>query len=146
VVEPFRHRHAAELIQETGLSEERFTFTQTTAEMVRGIQMLAQVSLVRPVREPELWKLYREAYGEEPFVSLCPAAPAHLRIPDPRLTLGTNRALVGFALHGDGRRLLLGCALDNLGKGAAGTALQCANLMLGLGERSGLEALAAYPA
>jgi len=146
VVEPFRHRHAAELIQETGLAEERFTFTQTTAEMVRGIQMLAQVDLDRPAREAELRRLYREAYEGEPFVSLCPAAPARLRIPDPQLTLGTNRALTGFALHEDGRRLLLGCALDNLGKGAAGTALQCVNLMLGLEESSGLEALAPYPA
>ena len=146
VVEPFRHRHAAEVVQETGLEGGAFSFTLTAVEMVRGVQMLAHVTLTEPLAEKDLWRIYREAYGGEPFVELCPARPAHLRFPDPRLVLGTNRALVGFALDGESSRLLVGCAIDNLMKGAAGSAVQCANLMLGFDETAGLDALAIYPA
>ena len=146
MVEPFRHRHAAEVVQETGLEGGAFSFTLTAVEMVRGVQMLAHVTLTEPLAEKDLWRIYREAYGGEPFVELCPARPAHLRFPDPRLVLGTNRALVGFALDGESSRLLVGCAIDNLMKGAAGSAVQCANLMLGFDETAGLDALAIYPA
>ncbi|HOU31827.1 MAG TPA: N-acetyl-gamma-glutamyl-phosphate reductase [Synergistaceae bacterium] len=146
VVEPFRHRHAAEVAQETGMPLSAFSFTLTAAEMVRGAQMLAHVTLTEAMEEKALWRLYREAYGGEPFVELCPARPAHLRFPDPRRVLGSNRALVGFALDEGGTRLLVGCAIDNLMKGAAGSAVQCANLMLGFEETAGLDALAVYPA
>jgi N-acetyl-gamma-glutamyl-phosphate/LysW-gamma-L-alpha-aminoadipyl-6-phosphate reductase len=84
--------------------------------------------------------------GEQPFWSLSPARPMHLRLPDPRLVMGSNRALVGFSLHEDGLRLLVVSAIDNLMKGAAGTAVQCANLMLGLDETAGLTMKPVYPA
>jgi N-acetyl-gamma-glutamyl-phosphate/LysW-gamma-L-alpha-aminoadipyl-6-phosphate reductase len=82
----------------------------------------------------------------QPFWSLSPARPAHLRLPDPRHVLGSNRALTGFSLHEDGERLLVVSALDNLMKGAAGTAVQCANLMLGFDETAGLTMRPVYPA
>jgi len=145
VYEPFRHRHLAEIIQELEMSEEKFTMTMTAAPIVRGVQMLAQVRLSRKVREGEIWKAYRGYYAEEPFVSLCPAKPSHLRLPDPRFVVGSNRAMVGFALHGDSERLIVVSAIDNLLKGAAGSALQSANLMLGLRETQGLEMLPLYP-
>jgi N-acetyl-gamma-glutamyl-phosphate/LysW-gamma-L-alpha-aminoadipyl-6-phosphate reductase len=146
VYEPFRHRHLAEVVQECGLSEFVLTMTMTAAPMVRGAQMLAQVRLSRKVKEPELWKTYRAVMGKQPFWTLSPARPPHLRLPDPRLVLGSNRALVGFSLHEDGERLLVVSAIDNLMKGAAGTAVQCANLMLGLPETSGLAMKPIYPA
>lgn len=146
VYEAFRHRHLAEILQELDLSEDRVTLTMTAVEMIRGVQMIAQVSLSRSVREAELWKLYRAAYADEPFVSLCPARPSHLRLPDPKLLTGSNRVLTGFSLHEDGRRLIVVCALDNLMKGAAGSAVQSANLMLGLPEGEGLGMLPVYPA
>ncbi|MDR2529710.1 MAG: N-acetyl-gamma-glutamyl-phosphate reductase [Synergistaceae bacterium] len=146
VYEPFRHRHLAEVAQECGLPESAFTMTMTAAPMVRGVQMLAQARLSRKVNEPELWKAYRAAVGDQPFWTLSPARPPHLRLPDPRLVLGSNRALTGFSLHEDGERLLVVSAIDNLMKGAAGTAVQCANLMLGLPETSGLTMKPVYPA
>ena len=146
VYEPFRHRHLAEVVQECGLPETVFTMTMTAAPVVRGVQMLAQVRLSRTVKEPELWKAYRAAMGVQPFWALSPARPAHLRLPDPRFVMGSNRALVGFSLHEDGERLLVVSAIDNLMKGAAGTAVQCANLMLGLDETSGLTMKPVYPA
>ena len=54
--------------------------------------------------------------------------------------------MVGFALEGDGRRLVLVSAIDNLMKGAAGSAVQCANIMLGLDETEGLAMIPVYPA
>lgn len=146
VYEPFRHRHLAEVVQECGLDASVFTMTMTAAPIVRGVQMLAQVRLTRKTKEPEIWKAYRTAMGEQPFWSLSPARPAHLRLPDPRMVLGSNRALTGFSLHEDGERLLVVSAIDNLMKGAAGTAVQCANLMLGLDETAGLTMRPVYPA
>ncbi|MDR1977897.1 MAG: N-acetyl-gamma-glutamyl-phosphate reductase [Synergistaceae bacterium] len=146
VYEPFRHRHLAEVIQECGLPASAFTMTMTAAPLVRGVQMLAQVRLSRKAKEPELWKAYRAAMERQPFWALSPARPGHLRLPDPRLVLGSNRALVGFSLHEDGERLLVVSAIDNLMKGAAGTAVQCANLMLGLDETAGLTMKPVYPA
>lgn len=146
VIEPFRHRHMAEALQELRLDPERLTMTTTAVELVRGIQMIAHVRLAQRTREADLWKLYRRAYGEEPFVHLAPARPAHLRFPDPRLVMGSNRALVGFGLHDDGCRLLVVSAIDNLLKGAAGSALQSANLMMGFEEGQGLHLRPCYPA
>lgn len=146
VYEPFRHRHMAEIIQELDMPEDIFTMTMTAAGMVRGVQMLAQVRLSRKIREGDLWKAYRKYYGAEPFLNLCPARPSHLRLPDPRLVLGSNRALTGFCLHEDGQRLLVVSAIDNLMKGASGTAVQCANLMLGMEETAGLDMRPIYPA
>ena len=146
VYEPFRHRHLAEVIQECAVDASVFTMTMTAAPVVRGVQMLAQVRLSRKVKEPELWKIYRAATTDQPFWFLSPARPAHLRLPDPRLVLGSNRALTGFSLHDDGQRLLVVSAIDNLMKGAAGTAVQCANLMLNLEETAGLTMRPVYPA
>lgn len=146
VISPFEHRHMSELIQELGLPREKFTMGITAVELVRGIQCVAHVKLNRAVREPDLWKLYRAAWGGERFVGITPAKPAHLRIPDPRFVMGSNRVLVGFALAADGTRMAAASALDNLMKGAAGSAVQSANIMTGLGEADGLEMLPVYPA
>jgi N-acetyl-gamma-glutamyl-phosphate/LysW-gamma-L-alpha-aminoadipyl-6-phosphate reductase len=146
VIDPFRHRHLAEILQELKLPEESVAMTTTAVEMVRGVQMMAYVTLKDRVSEAELWKLYRKAFRNEPFLHLCPAQPAHLRFPDPRYVLGSNRALIGFALHDDGRRLLVASAIDNLMKGASGTALQAANVMLGLPEETGLTMMPVFPA
>ena len=146
VVTPFVHRHAAEVTQELSLPLSSFTLGVTAVEMVRGIQCIAHVTLNRQLREADLWKLYRAAWNEEPFVSFTQAKPAHFRIPDPRFVLGSNRVLTGFMLAEDGRRMIAGSAIDNLVKGAAGSAVQSANIMLGLPETDGLDMMPVYPA
>lgn len=146
VYEPFRHRHLAEILQELGLSEETVTMTMTAVEMVRGVQMVAQITLSQKVKEADLWKTYRSAYAGEPFVSLCPARPSHLRLPEPKLVIGSNFVLTGFSLHEDGIRLVVVSTLDNLMKGAAGSAIQSGNLLLGIDETAGLDMLPVYPA
>lgn len=146
IVSPFEHRHMAELMQELELPKDKFTMGITAVELVRGIQCIAHVRLNSAVREQDLWKLYRAAWNKEAFVSLTPARPAHMRIPDPRFVIGSNRVLVGFALAADGRRMIAASALDNLMKGAAGSAVQSANIMMGLEETSGLNMMPLYPA
>jgi len=146
VVSFFEHRHLGEILQETGLEPARTRMTLTAAEMVRGVQMFARVRLVRKMKESEIWKIFRSCWRDEPFIDFCPSRPGHLRFPDPRMVLGSNRVQIGFALAEDGRTLLVGSALDNLMKGAAGTAVQAANVMFGLPETSGLEMMSVYPA
>ncbi len=60
------------------------------------------------------------------------------RLPEPKILAGSNYADVGFALDEASGRVVSICAIDNLMKGAAGTAVQCMNLMCGLDERAGL--------
>ena len=103
------------------------------------------ISAVSQCSESEIWSAYRKAFEGQPFLSLCPARPAHLRFPDPRLVLGSNRCMVGFALEGDGRRLVLVSAIDNLMKGAAGQAVQNMNLMFGIDEKSGINFIPDFP-
>ena len=146
VVTPFVHRHAAEVTQELSLPLSSFTLGVTAVELVRGIQCLAHMTLKERLREADLWKLYRSAWNDEPFVSFTPAKPTHFRIPDPRFVLGSNRVLTGFMLAEDGRRMIAASAIDNLMKGAAGSAVQCANLMTGLPEICGLDMMPLYPA
>ncbi|HHZ04905.1 N-acetyl-gamma-glutamyl-phosphate reductase [Acetomicrobium hydrogeniformans] len=145
VYEPFRHRHLAEILQELSLEEDAVTMTMTAVEIVRGAQMLAHIRLSEKVREGEIWKLYKNAYKDKPFLQLCPAKPAHLRLPEPKMVTGSNQAMTGFTLHEDGRRMLVVTAIDNLMKGAAGTAVQASNLMLGLNETEGLTMMPVYP-
>ncbi len=146
VVSPFLHRHMAEVIQELALPEENISMTVTAVELVRGIQCIAHVTLNRTLKEAEIWKLFRAQWSNEPFVSVSPAKPAHLRIPDPRFVLGSNRVLTGFALAEDGHRAIAASAIDNLLKGAAGSAVQAANIMCGAEETAGLEMMPLYPA
>ncbi|SIN62300.1 N-acetyl-gamma-glutamyl-phosphate reductase [Acetomicrobium flavidum] len=145
VFEPFRHRHLAEILQELSLKESAVTLTMSAVEIVRGVQMLSHIRLSQKMSERDIWQIYRKAYAGNPFLQLCPAKPAHLRFPDPKLVTGSNNAMTGFALHEDGRRMLVVTAIDNLMKGAAGTAVQAANLMLGLDETEGLTMMPVYP-
>ena len=146
MVSPFLHRHMAEVIQELSLPEEAMSMAVTAVELVRGIQCIAHVTLKKNLREADIWKLFRSQWANEPFVSISPAKPAHFRIPDPKFVLGSNRVLTGFALAEDGKRAIMASAIDNLIKGAAGSAIQSANIMFGVEETAGLEMMPLYPA
>lgn len=141
---PTRHRHHAEVAQVLDESV-RVQFAVTAIEMVRGVHVLAHCQLTRPVEEKELWKAYRAAYRHEPFVRIVSSKTGLFRYPEPRIVAGTNLCDVGFELDADGQHLVAISALDNLGKGAAGSAVQCMNLMLGFNETDGLNQLGVYP-
>lgn len=134
---PTEHRHEAEVRQLLGDGFD-LHFTATTVEMVRGVLATCHVFTTRPLTERELWPIYQDAYRDEPFVRLVKERRGMHRLPDPRIVAGTNFADVGYAAQAGTNRVVSLCAIDNLGKGAAGSAVQCMNLMCGFEERAGL--------
>ncbi len=141
---PSGHRHLGEVIQSLG--EIDIDATVTAIDMVRGVLCTAHVEPARPVELKELWKLYRAAYSDEPFVRLVAERSGANRFPDPRVLVGSNYADVGFALDERSGRIVALCAIDNLVKGAAGSAIQAMNVALGLEETLGLTFPGLHPA
>ncbi|HUY61558.1 MAG TPA: N-acetyl-gamma-glutamyl-phosphate reductase [Candidatus Dormibacteraeota bacterium] len=145
VFAPEGHRHQAEVAQALGWDERSLSYSGVAIEMVRGISVSVRCFLARPVTESQVWEAFRSAYREEPFIRVVTQRRGLHRYPDPRWLAGTNLCDVGFALDRSGERLTLLAALDNLGKGAAGNAVQTLNCMLGLEERSGLGFMGLHP-
>lgn len=141
---PSGHRHLAEVFQSLGAMD--LDATITAVDMVRGVLCTAHVWLREPVEMKQLWKLYREAYRDEPFVRLVAEKTGPNRLPDPRVLVGSNYADVGFAIDERSGRIIVLAAIDNLVKGAAGSAVQAMNLALGLEERAGLTFPGLHPA
>jgi N-acetyl-gamma-glutamyl-phosphate/LysW-gamma-L-alpha-aminoadipyl-6-phosphate reductase len=140
---PTGHRHTAEVNQALGL--QRVHLSITSVELVRGALATAHVFPTRPLVEKDLWRAYRASYSNEPFVRIVRERQGTYRLPEPKILAGSNYADVGFAVDETTGRVVSICALDNLMKGAAGTAVQCMNLMLGLDERAGLEFPGLHP-
>jgi N-acetyl-gamma-glutamyl-phosphate reductase len=141
------HRHTPEI--EQALTDERadtlsghpvtLSFTPTLAPMSRGI--LATCTAKSAATAAELRSAMATAYGPEPFVHLLPEG----QWPTTGATLGSNAAHLQVAADPHAGRAVIVCALDNLIKGAAGQAIQIANLMLDLPETSGLTAHGVAP-
>ncbi|MFI4855161.1 MAG: N-acetyl-gamma-glutamyl-phosphate reductase [Phycisphaerales bacterium JB065] len=138
------HRHLAEVHQNLG--ELDLDATVTAIDMVRGVLCTAHIEPTRPVETKELWKLYRAAYRDEPFVRIVADRSGPNRFPDPRVVVGSNHADVGFAIDERSGRIVALCAIDNLVKGAAGSAVQAMNIALGLDETRGLTFPGLHPA
>lgn len=140
---PTGHRHAAEIEQELG--DAAVHFSATSIEMVRGVLATCHVFLDRDLAEKDIWKLYRTAYGDEPFVRIVKERDGLYRFPEPKLVAGTNYCDIGFQLDPATRRLVVIAAIDNLMKGAAGQAVQAFNIMHGFDETSGLDFAGLHP-
>jgi N-acetyl-gamma-glutamyl-phosphate/LysW-gamma-L-alpha-aminoadipyl-6-phosphate reductase len=149
VVRPFQltgHRHEAEVRQSlASCGNYDIRLSVTSVELVRGIAAAVHVSLPRNLPEKELWNAYRSAWNNEPFVRVVHDKTGIHRHPEPRLLAGTNYADVGWEYDSNTGRAVLLCAIDNLGKGAAGSAVQCMNLMCGFDETTGLTFGGIYP-
>lgn len=133
---PVRHRHTAEVEQALGLTNVHLSVT--SIELVRGALATAHCWAKSPLQMKDMWKAYRGAYKPEPFVRIVKDKTGIYRYPEPKLLAGSNYADVGFELDPEGLRVVSICAIDNLMKGAAGSALQCINLMMGWEETAGL--------
>ncbi len=97
------------------------------------------------VAERDVWRAYREAYANEPFVRIVKERTGLYRYPEPKILSGSNYADVGFEMDAESGRVVGLCAIDNLMKGAAGTAVQCVNVMMGWDEALGLEFPGLHP-
>ncbi|MFU8891319.1 MAG: N-acetyl-gamma-glutamyl-phosphate reductase [Anaerosomatales bacterium] len=132
------HRHTPEI--EQGLSlvsglDTRVVFTPHLVPMTRGLLATAYLELNEEISDAEAVALYRTRYRDEPFITVHDAG----RMPSTLEVRGSNRAHIGIAVDARAGVLIVVCAIDNLVKGTAGQAVQCANLVLGLPETAGLD-------
>ncbi len=139
----YGHRHTAEVIQECGLTNVKLTMT--SVELVRGALATAHVQLKSGVTNKDLWRAYRAFANDNPFIRLVKEQRGIYRVPEPKILAGSNYADIGFELDEDSGQLVSICAIDNLMKGAAGSAVQAMNLMFGLEESLGLEFPGLHP-
>lgn len=142
------HRHLPEIVQElTFLNHKRpvsVTFIPHLIPMTRGILTTCYASF-RPGKlsgskaTQELMALYKDFYKGEPFVRVVDIPPGT------KHTWGNNYCLIYPMIDQRANRIVVVSVLDNLVKGAAGQAIENMNVMLGIDETVGLEALAVYP-
>ena len=137
------HRHMAELDQEFTRAAGRnvvVSFTPHLVPMNRGILSTIYVRSAKSSAE-DLHAELLKSYATEPFVHVLPFG----EMPHTRHVKGSNMTFIGVAKDRIPGRMIIGSALDNLVKGAAGQAVQNANLMMGWPETMGLEQIALFP-
>jgi len=127
------HRHTAEMEMALGSN---VLFTPHLAPMSRGILATCHGEATG---QTDPLDVLRKAYANEPFVQVTAEPPAT------KWVSGSNGAQLTARYDERTGRILALAAIDNLGKGAAGQMIQCANLMLGLDETTGLTACGVYP-
>ncbi|HEY6464855.1 MAG TPA: N-acetyl-gamma-glutamyl-phosphate reductase [Candidatus Acidoferrales bacterium] len=130
----FTHRHTPEVSEHLGLESRDFVFSTHLLPVDRGILSTLYVWLNSNRKGAEVEALYREFYSGKPFVRVLPAG----RLPELQHVAHTNFCDIGFAVDASGERLAIVSCLDNLGKGAAGQAVQNLNGMCGYPETAGL--------
>ena len=140
---PFGHRHTAEVIQELGI--QNVSLTMTSVDLVRGALATAHGRVRSGVGSKDLWKACRSLVKENPFLRLVKEQRGIYRVPEPKILAGSNYADLGFDLDEASGHVVAMCAIDNLMKGASGSAVQCMNLMLGFDETLGLEFPGLHP-
>ena len=130
----FTHRHTPEVSEHLDLASEDFVFTTHLLPVDRGILSTLYVWLGPSRKAEEVEALYRKFYTGRPMVRIMPAGT----LPELQHVTHTNFCDIGFALDPSGERLVIVSCLDNLGKGAAGQAVQNLNGMRGYPETAGL--------
>jgi N-acetyl-gamma-glutamyl-phosphate reductase len=141
------HRHTAEIEQELiGLAAASgaappvpVDFVPHLVPMTRGLLATCHVRPTRPVAQEELDAIYEAAYAAEPFVQVVAEPPATKHV------AASNDARVHVRLQPRTGRIIAMAAIDNLAKGAASQAVQAFNLVFGLAETTGLDALPVAP-
>ena len=133
------HQHTPE-IEETIYSisgqNMRVSFTPILAPMPRGILSTTTARLANWISTKEMHGMVSEYFRNEQFVTVLPLG----QMPQTNAVYGTNRVHLQVACDEHTQRVIISAAIDNLGKGAAGQAIQNANLMCGFPESTGLSA------
>lgn len=132
------HQHTPEIEESinevSGSTGTKISFTPILAPMSRGILSTVTAKLTGDIKVSELREIYQNFYAQSPFISLLPEG----QMPSTSAVGYSNRIDLQIAIDEHTGRLVVSSAIDNLGKGAAGQALQNANLMCGLSETDGL--------
>lgn len=137
------HNHTAEIEQELSAlagSPVRVVFTPHLVPMTRGILSTTYSPLKAPMSESDALELYVETYRHAPFVRVL-----HHTLPQTKATLGSNYCDVTIKIDERSQVAIAIAAIDNLGRGAAGQAIQNMNLMFGLEETTGLAFPGVFP-
>lgn len=135
------HRHLPEVLQvltDLAGTEPDLTFVPHLVPMVRGIHATLYATLTGA---SDLQSLYETAYTDEPFVDVLPAGT----MPETRHVRTTNMCRIAVHRPLDGSQAVVLSTIDNLVKGAAGQAVQCFNLMIGVPESRALVTVAPVP-
>jgi N-acetyl-gamma-glutamyl-phosphate/LysW-gamma-L-alpha-aminoadipyl-6-phosphate reductase len=117
----------------------------TAVDLVRGALATAHAKTKPGVTTKDLWKAYRAVANENLFLRIVKEQRGIYRVPEPKILAGTNYADLGFELDETNGHVIAICAIDNLMKGASGSAVQCMNLMMGWEETTGLEFIGLHP-
>jgi N-acetyl-gamma-glutamyl-phosphate reductase len=129
------HRHVPEVLSTSGLEEGEFSFTAQLIPIHRGILETLYFRASDEISSPEdILEIYQKRYATEPFVRLYSPGV----VPDLQSVSRTNFCDIGFNYDARTRRAVVVSVIDNLGKGAAGQAVQNMNLALGYPETEGL--------
>ena len=128
------HRHVPEILRTSGLDEGELSFTAQLLPIDRGILETIYFRTKDVKSADDLLDIYQRQYGEEPLVRLYKPG----QVPDVRSVSRTNFCDLGIQYDASTRRAVIVSAIDNLGKGAAGQAVQNMNLALGFEETAGL--------
>ena len=131
------HQHTPEIEQALSAvaqKEARISFTPILAPMPRGILATITAKLTTAITTEQAHLLYSKHYANDFFIDLLPLG----QMPKTSAVTGSNKVQIQVAVDQHSNRLVVSVAIDNLGKGAAGQAIQNANLMCGLSEISGL--------
>jgi N-acetyl-gamma-glutamyl-phosphate/LysW-gamma-L-alpha-aminoadipyl-6-phosphate reductase len=140
---PYGHRHTAEVMQELKL--ENIHLTMTSVDLVRGALATAHGFAKPGITEKDLWSAFRSWANSEPFVRLVKDRRGIYRVPEPKILSGSNFVDVGFDFDPESGHIIAMAAIDNLMKGASGSAVQAMNLMCGFDETTGLDFMGLHP-
>jgi N-acetyl-gamma-glutamyl-phosphate reductase len=131
------HQHTPEIEQALSAVAQKpaiISFTPILAPMPRGILSTITAKLNAPLTTDQAHDLFSRHYASEFFVDVLPIG----QMPKTSAVVGSNKVQLQVAVDQHTQRLVVSVAIDNLGKGAAGQAIQNANLICGLAEISGL--------
>ena len=122
-----------------------YSLTITSVDLVRGALAAAHAFIKPGVTEKDLWRGFRALAENEPFVRIVKDRRGIYRVPEPKILAGTNYIDLGFELDPESGRVVIMAAIDNLMKGAAGSAVQSMNVMCGFDETAGLDFSGLHP-
>ena len=132
------HQHIPEIEQALSAVAQKpakISFTPILAPMPRGILSTITATLIKPMSTQAAHEIFVQAYSDSYFIDVLPAG----QMPKTNSLIGSNKMQLQVAVDEHTNRLIVSVAIDNLGKGAAGQAIQNANLMCGMDEKIGIE-------
>ncbi|AEA17809.1 MULTISPECIES: N-acetyl-gamma-glutamyl-phosphate reductase [Bacillus] len=137
------HQHVPEIEQmltEWNSESQPITFSTHLIPISRGIMITLYAKVKQKMETKQLQKLYEETYEQSPFIRICTQG----KFPSPKEVRGSNYCDIGIAYNERAERVTVVSVIDNMMKGAAGQAIQNANIIAGLEETTGLQHMPLY--